>query len=103
VKSEAVMKPKLVYSLKGEKTNAPEPAVESEPVLKEIRTISNPIATATSSGTKRQRVVTPAATKAIDIEDEPRTSPSIRKMSLGNAKHEGEEGDRKILGAIENV
>jgi hypothetical protein len=97
------MKPNLIDSLKSEKTNVPEPPVEPELVLKEIRTISNPIATATNSRTKRQRVVISAATKSIDVEDEPRTSPSIRKTSLGNTRQEAEESDRKILGAIENV
>jgi hypothetical protein len=89
--------------VKAEETNVPEPPVQSVPVLKEnsTRILSNPIVT--NSGSKRQRVVTPAATKAIDIEDEPRTSPSFMKTSLGNAKQEGEESDRKILGAIENV
>jgi uncharacterized protein (DUF2235 family) len=54
------------------------------------------------SGTKRQRVVTPAASKVIDDEDEPRKSPSVRITSR-SALQEIREGERKVLGGIENV
>lgn len=56
-----------------------------------------------NNGTKRQRVITPAAAKVIDDEDEPRTSPSIRKTSLGSMKQDGKGNERKVLGGIENV
>ncbi|EPE27714.1 hypothetical protein GLAREA_04505 [Glarea lozoyensis ATCC 20868] len=55
---------------------------------------------------KRQRIVTPAASKVIDDEDEPRSSPSVRKVSGMSVKQESnnERGDhdleRRILGEI---
>jgi hypothetical protein len=55
---------------------------------------------------KRQRIVTPAASKAIDDEDEPRSSPSVRKISGMSVKQENnnERGDndldRRILSEI---
>jgi len=57
----------------------------------------------TNNGAKRQRVVTPAACKVIDTEDEPRTSPSLRKISRGSAKQEVNGGERTVLGGIENA
>ena len=98
-------KPNLIDNLKSKEEIVQEPPVESQPVVNEnaIRKFSNAIPTANNSGTKKQRIVTPAAAKAIDDEDEPRTSPSIRKTSLGSTKQEAEENDRKVLGAIENV
>ncbi|KAK0126460.1 hypothetical protein ONS95_008058 [Cadophora gregata] len=67
------------------------------------RRVSRPFATTNNSGTKRQRVVTPAAAKVIDDEDEPRSSPSIRKASQASARAENKEKDRVVLGGIENV
>ena len=61
-----------------------------------LRVASQP----TTGGMKRQRVAS-AASKAIDNEDEPRSSPTLRKTSMG--KQEGVETERKVLGAIENV
>jgi hypothetical protein len=85
--------------------NVQEPLVQSELVLNDnaVRIVSNPFSSTTNSGTKRQRIITPAAAKAIDDADEPRTSPSFRKTSLGTTKQESDENDRKILGPIENV
>lgn len=117
------LKPNVIEGLKSRKGNTPEAPLETEstPVANDItvRIISNPIPTTNNSGTKRQRVVTPAAAKVIDDEDEPRTSPSIRKTSLGSTKQDGKENDRKlsvgstkqdgkenerkVLGGIENV
>ncbi|KAE9381698.1 hypothetical protein N431DRAFT_539284 [Stipitochalara longipes BDJ] len=65
-----------------------------------LRIVSQSIPNSTNSGTKRQRVAS-AASKAIDDEDEPRTSPSMRKTSLG--KQEGDETARRALSAIENI
>ncbi len=100
------MKPNFTDSLKSRKENIPEPTLEMEstPLLHEntVRIISQPVTT-TTSGTKRQRVVTPAASKVIDNEDEPRTSPSIRMRSLGSTKQDVKENERKVLGGIENV
>lgn len=36
------------------------------------------------------------------MEDEPRTSPSFRKTSLANPRQDGDAGERKVLGTIEN-
>ncbi len=100
------MKPNAIDSLKSKKENIQEPTLETEssPLVNGniVRIVSQPIAT-TTSGTKRQRVVTPAAAKVIDDEDEPRTSPFIRKTSLGSTKQDGKENERKVLGGIENV
>ncbi|KAH7417327.1 hypothetical protein BKA64DRAFT_297498 [Cadophora sp. MPI-SDFR-AT-0126] len=67
------------------------------------RRVSQPFTTTNNSGTKRQRVVTPAAAKVIDDEDEPRSSPSIRKASQASTRTDGKENDRVVLGGIENV
>lgn len=58
----------------------------------------------TGSGAKRQRVVTPASAKVMDVESEPRTSPSSRRISRGTMP-EGVvgEGEKKVLGEIENL
>lgn len=56
----------------------------------------------TSSGAKRQRVVTPVSTKVIDVEDEPRSSPTSRKISRSTIPENG-EGEKKVLGEIENI
>ena len=100
------MKPHIIDSLKTRKENIQEPRLETEPapVINQntVRIVSQPMNT-TNSGTKRQGFVTPAAAKVIDDEDEPRSSPSIRKTSLGSTKQDGKENDRKVLGGIENV
>jgi len=69
------------------------------------RIISNPVPVVLNNGAKRQRIVTPAAAKVIDDEDEPRASPSTRKTSVGSMKQEGtgKENERRVLGGIENV
>ncbi|CZT08402.1 uncharacterized protein RCO7_08225 [Rhynchosporium graminicola] len=67
------------------------------------RRVSQPFTTTNNSGTKRQRVVTPAAAKVIDEEDEPRSSPSLRKASQASARTDGRENERVVLGGIENV
>jgi hypothetical protein len=75
---------------------------ESEPVAKQdtLSIVSQPIPNTANGGTKRQRVAL-AASKAIEDEDEPRSSPTMRKTSLG--KQEAVETERKVLGTIENV
>jgi hypothetical protein len=70
--------------------------------LNTISSISSTTNLPNISGTKRQRVVTPAASKVIDDEDEPRKSPSVR-ISSRSALQEIKEGERKVLGEIENV
>jgi hypothetical protein len=55
-----------------------------------------------SSGAKRQRVVTPAAFKAIDNEDQPRSSPNSRKISQGvSLAQDIRDGERRVLTGIE--
>jgi hypothetical protein len=70
----------------------------------------NEIGTSTSDGTrkfaqpianKRQRVVTPAAFKVIDEEDEPRSSPTLRKVSQTAPSMEPKEIERRVLSGIE--
>jgi hypothetical protein len=100
VESEAVAILDPSDTQKAEKTTAPEAPLKLADLLHiSPNTFSN---TSSNSGTKRQRVVTPAASKAIDAEDEPRTSPSFRKTSLANPRQDGDAGDRKVLGIIEN-
>lgn len=57
----------------------------------------------TSSGAKRQRVVTPASAKVINVEDELRSSPTSRKISRGTIPDSNAEGEKKVLGEIENI
>lgn len=58
----------------------------------------------TGSGAKRQRVVTPgSANKVIDVESEPRSTPSSRKISRGTMQEGNGEGEKKVLGEIENL
>ena len=61
---------------------------------------------------KRQRVVTPAASKVIDDEDEPRSSPSMRNISGMNLKLENnKENDNQqpekqvlpVMGGLQNI
>lgn len=69
------------------------------------RKVSQTFTAINSANNKRQRVVTPAATKAIDDEDEPRSSPSTRKVSRTSAK-EGQgqaQGARRALSNVTNV
>jgi hypothetical protein len=100
VESKAVAKLDPNGTQKAEKATAPEAPLKSANLLHiSPNTFST---TSSNSGTKRQRVVTPAASKAIDFEDEPRTSPSFRKTSLANPRQDGDAGDRKVLGTIEN-
>jgi hypothetical protein len=56
-----------------------------------------------NGGNKRQRVITPAASKVIDDEDEPRSSPALRKFSERSNKQDPKEGERSVLGDIENI
>ena len=67
------------------------------------RKVSQQFSTTAVNGIKRPRVVTPAASKVIDDEDEPRTSPSLRMASRGSAKQEGKEVERRVLSGIENI
>lgn len=69
------------------------------------RKVSQTFTAINNVNNKRQRVITPAATKAIDDEDEPRSSPSTRKVSRTSAK-EGQgqaQGARRALSNVTNV
>lgn len=74
------------------------------------RKVSQPFPAASNHGTnKRQRVVTPAASKVIDDEDEPRSSPAFRKTSGLSSKSEPppnpahRESEVRILSGNENI
>ena len=87
--SEEIRKPSQTPAPTGNQvgTSRPASATHENPT----RRISQPFATTNNSGIKRQRVVTPAAAKVIDDEDEPRPSPSIRKASQASARTDGKE------------
>ncbi|TVY90248.1 hypothetical protein LAWI1_G002499 [Lachnellula willkommii] len=97
----------IINSVKSRQNNvqgsALEPPVNSAEIDGLTRKVSLQIAMENHSGIKRQRVITPAASKVIDDEDEPRSSPSIRKVSVRVPKQDSKEGERKVLGGIENV
>lgn len=70
------------------------------------RRASNLFTSTNAVGTKRQRNVTPASSKAIDDEDEPRSSPSLRKVSRqsnasGNGR--GKDIERRVLSTVDNA
>lgn len=98
-----MLKPTRISSVKSRKENMQESTLGPEPsaAINEsaVRAVSQTFVTTNSAGTKRPRVVTPAAAKVIDDEDEPRSSPSLRKASRTSAKQDGE---RVALGEIEN-
>ncbi|CAL3962013.1 unnamed protein product [Diplocarpon coronariae] len=89
-------------------TSAPAPAAPSSAIVENsMRRLSQPFTT-TNGSNKRQRVVS-AAAKAIDDEDEPRSSPSraasisVRKTSQASVRIDNKENERVILGGIQNV
>ncbi|TAQ89564.1 hypothetical protein B7494_g2131 [Chlorociboria aeruginascens] len=88
----------IASTVKSRKENFHEPqhGFENTVVGHEMVARKVPLTTTNISGTKRPRVVTPAASKAIDVEDEP----STRKSSRGA---ESKEGERRALSGIENV
>ncbi|KAE8452158.1 hypothetical protein EG329_001625 [Mollisiaceae sp. DMI_Dod_QoI] len=100
------LKPTRISSIKSRKENMQDSPPGSEPNAADnesgLRLASQTFVTTNSAGTKRSRVVTPAAAKVIDDEDEPRTSPSLRNVSR-STKQDGRESERKILGEIDNV
>jgi hypothetical protein len=85
-------------AVKSRKENLQESAGISEwhRSIDRTRKFMNPVVS-TSSGTKRQRVVTPASFRAIDEEDEPRSSPT-RKVSQAVS---AQDGERRALSGIE--
>jgi hypothetical protein len=107
--------PSITNSVKGRKENL----TESEHI-EDVRLPSNggsyhkiiqpvqPFQPPNHGANKRQRVVTPAAAKVIDDEDEPRSSPSVRKVSGMSGKQEKVEEsensvvERRVLSEISN-
>lgn len=85
--------------IKGRKENVQECPGKSEApkTTDRARRAAQPSISASTGGVKRQRVVTPAAFKVIDEEDEPRSSPP-RKVSQTTP---AQEGERTVLGGIE--
>ncbi len=85
--------------IKSRKENIQNYAVTSERLgaIDRTRKSGQPVMSTSSSGAKRQRVVTPAAFKVIDEEDEPRSSPAM-KVSQGASAPDGE---RRALSGIE--
>ena len=97
----------LIDEIESKKENChdrpPRPEVNLATDETAIRKTSQSYST-TSSGAKRQRVVTPGSAKVIDAEDEPRSSsPTSRKISRGTIPGGNSEGQKKVLGEIENI
>ncbi|ESZ99513.1 hypothetical protein SBOR_0078 [Sclerotinia borealis F-4128] len=104
----------MSYAKSNKENNNRSPAAQSEiigygnqPLASGDTTRRSSLFTSTNvMGTKRQRNVTPASSKAIDDEDEPRSSPSLRRVSRqsnasGNGR--GKDSDRRVLSGVENV
>lgn len=97
--------PTTIDGVKSRKENKPESppvASQSSSLAKDesMRKVSQAFASVTNTNNKRQRIVTPAASKAIDDEDEPRSSPSTRKVSRTSAKEC--HGQKRVLSSITN-
>ncbi|CAG8982609.1 hypothetical protein HYALB_00008101 [Hymenoscyphus albidus] len=90
-----------------------QPIIGNENAAGAARKVSQPFSIANHGTNKRQRVVTPAASKVIDDEDEPRSSPAFRKTSGISSKSEPppppphrephREGDVRILSGNQNI
>jgi hypothetical protein len=89
----------LIGGIKSRKENVQDYPSTSERLgaIDRTRKSVQPVMSTSTSGAKRQRVVTPAAFKVIDEEDEPRSSPT-RKASQGAS---GQDGERRALSGIE--
>lgn len=103
-----VLKPIAINSIKSRKETMQDSPLGPEPnaTVNEhsTRVVSQSFVPANSAGTKR-RVVTPAAAKVIDDEDEPRSSPSLRNVSRGSMKQDGKEieSDKRVFSGVSNV
>lgn len=97
-------RPSIHDTIKGRKEHADHspnsPGSASPPIDEHMRKVSQAFDGAANANNKRQRVVTPAASKAIDEEDEPRSSPTARKVSRTNAKEAHTQ--KRVLGNITN-
>jgi hypothetical protein len=65
--------------------------------LDATRKVSQTLMSNAGGDTKRQRIVTPAAFKVIDEEDEPKTSPTRKNFQTAPVQ----EGERRVLSGIE--
>jgi hypothetical protein len=97
--------PAAPQAIKGRKENGAQPVVSSVRTASgegTARKVSQTFAVATTSSANKRQRVTPAASKAIDDEDEPRTSPVTRKVSRTNATKDGED-QKRVLSNITNA
>lgn len=96
------LKPIVNNSVRSRKENMVDTPLGQEPGApaseNSLRVVSQTFVTTNSAGTKRSRVVTPAAAKVIDDEDEPRTSPSLRKASRTSIRLDAKENERRASG-----
>ncbi|KUJ22447.1 uncharacterized protein LY89DRAFT_762652 [Mollisia scopiformis] len=101
------LKPIAISGIKGRKENMQDSPLGPEPNATAnengVRVVSQTFVTTNSAGTKRSRVVTPASAKVIDDEDEPRTSPSLRKASRGSVKQDDKENERRVYSGVETI
>ena len=67
------------------------------------RKLSQQLPSSAMSGTKRQRAVTPVASKITDDNGELRASPSLRMSYRGSVKQEGRNAERRVLSGIQNI
>jgi hypothetical protein len=94
-------------NVKSRKENVPEspcPSLSGQDHVEVVRKVRQPFMLISSgSHNKRQRIVTPASLKAIDKEDEPRSSPTRKTPQTGSGK-EGKEQERRVLsGIVRNI
>jgi len=94
----------IVGSIKSRKENIQESLGLSEGasgLADGTRKVAQPFNITIGSSNKRQRIITPAAFKVIDEEDEPRSSPTLRKVSQGVTLQEAKDGERRALSGIQ--
>ncbi|TVY81836.1 hypothetical protein LSUE1_G003008 [Lachnellula suecica] len=98
--------PSIPSNVKGKKENAQASPFEVPRNPMDTSGFARKISqqTGVENSNKRQRVITPAASKVIDDEDEPRSSPSLRKSSTSRpTKQELKDNERRVLSGIENI
>lgn len=86
-------------AIKSRKENVQEFFGKSERLgtIDRTRKSAQPVVATSTNGAKRQRIITPAAFKAIDEEDEPRSSPTRKASQAASAQ----DGERRALSGIE--
>jgi hypothetical protein len=96
----------LMDEVESKKENCPDRSPRSE-----VNSVANETAarrtsqsySTTSSGAKRQKIVSPTSVKFIDAGDEPLSPPTSRKISRGTMPDSNGEGEKKVLSEIENI